>query len=173
MIVVLVGYMGSGKSTIGKELASAFNYDFVDLDDAIETSEGKSIPDIFKTKGEIYFRKTEHNILLELLSSKDNIILALGGGTPCYWNNMDSINDHDNTRSIYLKTGIGSLCDRLLPEKENRPLISHLETKEALQEFIGKHLFERASFYSQSDITITTDNKTSKTIVEEIILQLI
>ncbi len=173
MIVVLVGYMGSGKSTIGKQLASAFNYDFLDLDTVIEASEGKSIATIFETKGEIYFRKTEHRVLLELLASKDNIVLALGGGTPCYWNNMDSINGYHKTRSVYLKTGIGSLCERLMPEKENRPLISHLETVEALQEFIGKHLFERTNFYNQSDVTITTDHKTLKTIVEEIILHLI
>ncbi|WP_299118082.1 shikimate kinase [uncultured Winogradskyella sp.] len=173
MIIVLVGYMGSGKSTIGRELATVLDYDFVDLDDIIAENENLSIPEIFSQKGEIYFRKKETDYLKNIISSKIKIVLSLGGGTPCYGNNMDLIiNDH-NVRSFYLKTSIPELLKRLWEEKHKRPLISHIKSKENLTEFIGKHLFERSLFYSRSDYSIVTDEKTVSEIVEQILLKLI
>ncbi|AUP77892.1 shikimate kinase [Flavivirga eckloniae] len=172
MIVVLIGYMASGKSTLGRILANKLNYDFIDLDDYIEEKEQLLVSDIFKSKGELYFRKTETLYLKELLDSKTNLVLSLGGGTPCYGNNMDILKQATHAKSIYLKASIPTLVARLKDEKSKRPLISHIETEELLAEFIGKHLFERSPFYSLSEVTITSDNKTEEDIIEELVLQL-
>ena len=165
--------MGSGKSTIGRHLASILSYDFIDLDDYIELKEDQSITSIFQSKGEIYFRKIETKYLEELLSSEGNFILALGGGTPCYSNNMDLILTTKTAKSIYLKLSIASLVKRLKSEKQNRPLINHLTSDEDLLEFVGKHLFERNQYYSQSNFTINTDGKSIKGIAEVILMHLI
>lgn len=172
MIVVLIGYMASGKSTLGKILANTLNYTFIDLDDFIEENEKKTIKEIFKSKGEIYFRAMETASLKNILSEKDNLILSLGGGTPCYSNNMDAILNSNNVTSIYLKASIPTLIGRLKGEKAKRPLIAHIETDDLLAEFIGKHLFERSQFYNKAQITIATDNKTEKKIIEELIVKL-
>ncbi|WP_223548019.1 shikimate kinase [Aestuariivivens sp. NBU2969] len=171
MIVVLIGYMASGKSTIGKMLAEKLNYDFIDLDDYIETSENKPVSNIFKTKGEIYFRKQETHYLKELLQSKNNIVLSLGGGTPCFGDNMDIVLN-SNAKSIYLRTSINTLVERLKTEKSKRPLIAHIETDESLIEFIGKHLFERVAYYNKANLILSTDNKAENDIVEELVANL-
>jgi len=172
MVIVLLGYMASGKSTIGKILAKKLNYTFIDLDDYIEEKENLTVPEIFKQKGEIYFRKLETNYLKELLSLSNNVVLSLGGGTPCYSNNMDSILQTENVTSIYLKASIENLVNKLENEKAKRPLVAHLKTKEDVTEFIGKHLFERSYFYNQAELVLTTDMKKKKDIIEEIILNL-
>ncbi|GAA3657327.1 shikimate kinase [Flavivirga jejuensis] len=172
MILVLIGYMASGKSTLGRILANKLNYDFIDLDDYIEEKEQVSVSDIFKSKGEIYFRKKETLYLKELLDDKTKLVLSLGGGTPCYSNNMDALKNTSKAKSVYLKASIPTLVARLKNEKSKRPLIAHIETDELLTEFIGKHLFERTQFYSLSDVTITTDNKKEEDIIEELVLQL-
>ncbi|WP_242135858.1 shikimate kinase [Aestuariivivens marinum] len=171
MIVVLIGYMASGKSTIGKMLAKKLNYNFIDLDDYIEVSENKSVSNIFKTEGEIYFRKQETHHLKELLQSKNNIVLSLGGGTPCFGDNMDIVLN-SNAKSIYLRTSINTLVERLKTEKSKRPLIAHIETDESLIEFIGKHLFERATYYNKANVILSTDNKAENDIVEELVANL-
>ncbi|MBJ6368837.1 shikimate kinase [Snuella sedimenti] len=173
MIITLIGYMASGKSTLGKELAVKLDYDFIDLDDYIEVKENTSVSNIFKTKGEIYFRTIETKYLKTLIESKSNLILSLGGGTPCYGNNMNVLLNAPYVKSIYLKASIPTLVARLKNEKRKRPLIAHLETDEQLTEFIGKHLFERTQFYTQAQLTLLTDNKDSTTIVNEIVGQLI
>lgn len=172
MILILIGYMASGKSTLGRILAKKLNYEFLDLDDYIETNENVSISEMFKTKGEIYFRKKETYYLKELLESKTNLVLSLGGGTPCYSNNMEMILNTNNAKSIYLKASIPTLIDRLKNEKSKRPLIAHIETDDLLSEFIGKHLFERSQYYSLANATLTTDNKSKNDIIEELIVKL-
>lgn len=171
MIITLLGYMGSGKSTIGQQLALILGYEFIDLDTYIEVKEGCTISEIFKNKGEIYFRKKEHGYLNDIISQNSNIVLSLGGGTPCYANNLQLLNTN-NVVSYYLKLLPGSLVDRLFDEKEHRPLISYLNTKEALQEFIAIHLFERQSYYEQALHTLKTDNLSVKNIVELIVKDL-
>ncbi len=171
MTIFLIGYMGSGKSTIGQKLSTILKYEFVDLDTYIEDKEGKSIPELFKSKGEIYFRKIENQYLKEVLKFHSAIV-SLGGGTPCYGNNMDIIKSTNDTKSIYLKASIPQLAERLMKEKNNRPLISHIKNPEGLIEFIGKHLFERSFFYTQANITISVDSKSINEIVEEIIMEL-
>ncbi|WP_405570386.1 shikimate kinase [Winogradskyella sp. Asnod2-B02-A] len=173
MIIVLLGYMGSGKSTLGKELATVLKYSFLDIDDYIIENEKASISDIFKKKGEIYFRKKETEYLKEIISSSKNTVLALGGGTPCYGNNMNFLIDNANVKSFYLKLSIPLLAKRLFLEREHRPLISHINNEEELLEFIGKHLFERSHYYSQAQITLNTDHKTQKEILEDLLVHLI
>ncbi|MBA6154588.1 shikimate kinase [Gelidibacter maritimus] len=168
MNIVLIGYMGSGKSSIGKKLSELVNLEFIDLDDYIQEKENLTIPQIFETKGEIYFRKIEYRYLKEVLQRND-IILSLGGGTPCFGNNMDTILNADATHSIYLKSSIPNLVSRLTPEKAHRPLIAHLKSDDELTEFIGKHLFERSFYYNQSNQTVNTDGKNISAIAEEIV----
>lgn len=165
-----MGYMGSGKSTIGKLIAEKNNLQFIDLDNYIESQEQQSTSAIFKTKGEIYFRLQESKYLQEIIRSKTNYVLSLGGGTPCYANNIDVITK-SNVKSFYLKCKNSTLHTRLKKENANRPLIASLNNEDLL-EFIGKHLFERAPFYEQADFKISIDEKRIEEICSEIQQQL-
>ena len=167
MKIVLLGYMGCGKSTIGKILSKKMNLPFVDLDDYIVEKENLSIKSIFNDKGEIFFRKIENLYLKEFLTNNDNFILSLGGGTPCYANNMEVLKN-ENVLSIYLKANISTLVKRLIKNRFKRPLIANLAL-ETIPDFIGKHLFERQFYYEQAKFKIITDNKSKKEIVKEII----
>jgi len=167
MKIILVGYMASGKSTIGILLARKFDIPFIDLDQYIEAKENLSIKKIFSTKGEIYFRKQESIYLKEILDSNTNGVLSLGGGTPCYGNNMQLILNTSDAKSVYLKASIVTLVERLQLNQEKRPLIAELDN-ENLVEYVGKHLFERALFYEQSEVKIKTDYKEKREIVNEI-----
>ena len=164
-----MGYMGSGKTLVSKELNILNNFKIFDLDTEISKQNNRSITEIFKEKGEIFFRKTEKEVLEKILSSEKNIILSLGGGTPCYYNNIDSINE--KTISVFLKTNVKTLAQRLSSEKDKRPLIQNI-SNEDLPEFIAKHLFERNPFYNQAKITINTDNLSAIEIAEEILTQI-
>jgi shikimate kinase len=127
---------------------------------------------LFSNKGEIYFRRKETEALLDQLQTKSSLVLSTGGGTPCYGSNMDLMLGNEEVITIYLKASISNLTERLFKEKGKRPLIDHIKTKDELQEFIGKHLFERAPVYERSQIKInTTDLKVSE-ISEQIISQL-
>lgn len=165
MNIVLIGYMGSGKSLIGKELASKNHLKFIDLDAYIEKNENQTISELFSNKGHIYFRLKESEYLKDILTNNHNIVLSLGGGTPCYGNNLDLINNY--SISIYLKTSIKILSNRLMKEKYERPLIANL-SDDKLEEFIGKHLFERGTFYEKANFSVLTDNKTIIDILSEI-----
>lgn len=156
--------MGCGKSTIGKALAQKRNIPFIDLDFYIEEKENKSISEIFKTHSEIYFRRKESEYLEEILNKKSNFILSLGGGTPCFGNNMKLISQSESI-SFYLNYNATTLASRLAHEQEKRPLISHLEPCE-LKEFINKHLFERNPYYTKADYILSPQDKTISQIVE-------
>ncbi|KAB8154872.1 shikimate kinase [Kordia sp. TARA_039_SRF] len=166
MTIVLLGYMASGKTAVSKLLGTALELPVVDLDDYIEQKERKSIPEIFETKGEIYFRKKEHQYLKEVLEMQEPKVVSLGGGTPCYANNMKLIHEY-TTDTFYLRTSIKEIINRVKDEKSKRPLISTI-SDEDLPEFIGKHLFERNAFYQQATHSILTDHKTVEEIVVEI-----
>ncbi len=161
--------MGSGKTLVSKELNILNNFKIFDLDAEISKQNNRSITEIFKEKGEIFFRKIEKEVLEKILSTEKNIILSLGGGTPCYYNNIDSINE--KTISVFLKTNVKTLAQRLSSEKDKRPLIQNI-SNEDLPEFIAKHLFERNPFYNQAKITINTDNLSAREIAEEILTQI-
>jgi shikimate kinase len=169
MKIILSGYMGSGKTAVGNELSQLTGLRFIDLDQEISRREGRSIPEIFKTSGEIYFRKKESDVLLDLINSSEDFILSLGGGTPCYGKNLQLLKEDSGVKLIYLKTSLYELTERLFAEKDQRPVISHLETRELLEDFIRKHLFERTFYYNQSDKTVTTDGKPVKEVAEEIL----
>ena len=168
MNIILLGYMGSGKSAIGKLLAEMVSLKFIDLDDYIESKEGITVSEIFASKGEIYFRKIEHQYLKEVLGINENAVISLGGGTPCYSGNMEIIKKH-NAPSFYLKASIQTIHSRLQNETNKRPIVSELD-HEKLQEFIAKHLFERRYFYEQADKVISVDNKSLEEIVDEILI---
>ncbi len=166
MKIVLVGYMGSGKSTLGSLLADSLELPFIDLDSYIESSLGLSIQEIFDQKGPIFFRKQERLALEELLKTSDSFVLATGGGAPCYGDNMAFINAHSD-QLIYLKLSVQALLERLTPEKSHRPLIAHLEGA-TLEEFIRKHLFERAFYYNQAHLVQSVENKSPQEAVAAI-----
>ncbi len=158
--------MGSGKTTIGKLLSNKLKISFLDLDEVIEQGLEDSISNIFNGKGEIFFRKKEHEYLTDVLSKKEKLILSTGGGTPCYSGNMETmLNLADHV--FYLKVSIPGLVKRLLLEKEHRPLIKNIDNGE-LPEFIGKHLFERNNFYLKANHIIDCDDKDPETLVAEI-----
>ena len=166
-MIILIGYMGSGKSTVAKILAELLQKPSYDLDALIEKKEGRTISKIFEEKGEVFFRKKERQTLENVLRENPDIILSLGGGTPCFGNNMELITK-STSHVFYLKPSITVLTKRLYLEKDKRPLISHLETEEKLEEFIGKHLFERNFYYLQAQHTIAADGKTPEAISKEI-----
>ena len=166
MKIILVGYMGSGKSIVAKELSKIAQIPFVELDDLIEKSHNKSIKKIFEQQGELFFRKLEHQIFAELIESNDDLIISTGGGTPCYYNNHELLLN-TNCVSIYLSASIKTLFNRLQHQKQNRPLLAHLNDIEA-QEFIAKHLFERSFFYHQAKFKVVVDHKSVSEIVNEI-----
>ena len=169
MKIVLLGYMASGKSAVGKQLSGKLNIKFFDLDFYIETCESASITSIFKTKGEIYFRKKEGEYLQELLNLTEDCIISLGGGTPCYGTNMEFIKK--KSKSFYLNSSINTIFNRLKGETSQRPLVATIG-EENLKEYIGKHLFERSVFYTKADETISVNEKSIETIVEEILVLL-
>lgn len=168
MKIILLGYMGSGKSTIGKVLAKELNLSFIDLDHTIEKQMGMTISDFFESSGELKFRRLEHEVLDSVLSENDRMILSTGGGTPCYGNNLQLMKSAPNAKVFYLKASIKTLTERLLLEKDTRPLIQSIGD-ENLPEFIGKHLFERSNFYLQADHVVDIDQKSVETIVKEIV----
>lgn len=166
MKISLIGYMGSGKSTIGPQLALLSGLDYYDLDAEIEKHTGYTITETIFNKGELYFRKLERQILEEILA-KDNFVLSTGGGTPCYYDNIDLINK--NSLSVYLQYGVKELFERLKNDTSSRPLIAHLEG-EPLLEYIGKHVFERSAFYDRAIVTVKASGKEPKEILEELMI---
>ena len=167
MKIVLLGYMGSGKSTISKALAKELGIDAKDLDKQIEAHVGLSVPEIFKQKGELFFRKIERQVLEDEINKNVGGVLALGGGTPCYGDNMSLILSQENVHSIYLKASISSLTKRVLSDSSERPLIKGIKTED-IPEFIGKHLFERMPFYERADLIVNVDQKSVEEVVGEI-----
>lgn len=171
MKIILLGYMASGKSVIGKLLAQKLALPFVDLDFLIENQEGKSINSIFENHGEIYFRKLEHQVLGKLMASPDPFVLALGGGTPCYAGNDQWLNG-ESIVSFYLQTPLEILLQRLESDKNSRPLIAG-KSAEELRDFIAPHLFERSYYYRKATYTIATANQSPDEIINAIQSRLI
>lgn len=164
--IILLGYMGCGKSTIAKLLANATAIPYLDLDEIIEKQENSSVKKLFSDKGEIYFRKLEHQILAALIQNQDSFVLSLGGGTPCYSNNHEFLNA-DHVISIYLNASVATLYNRLLNDNEQRPLISD-KNPEEMKEFIAKNLFDRSYYYNQAKYKITVEGKSPEEIISEI-----
>jgi len=159
--IFLTGMMGSGKSYWAKALAGMLGIQSYDLDVLIETSEERSIERIFKESGEAHFRNIESNILRSFVS-KDNFIVATGGGTPCFFDNMAWMNNEGIT--IWLDEPIATMVKRLIPEKAHRPLIAHLSNEE-LSSFLYKKRNERIQFYNQSKFILKEENITEENLL--------
>lgn len=151
MRIYLIGYMGCGKSTLGRRLAKHLGLQFIDMDHYIEERNCKSIPKIFAEDGEAEFRKKERHALEELAEFTD-IVIATGGGAPCFFDNIDLMNKTGKT--IYLNIHPNILADRLLKSKTERPLIKG-KSREELIEFIDETLLKRNEFYLQANYQIT------------------
>ncbi len=167
MKIVLVGYMGVGKTSLARKIANKVGISCYDLDEIIEKRENSTIESIFKEKGEVHFRKVEHELFKDFIAKEHNFILSLGGGTPCYANNHLFLQNEDIV-SFYLKASIETLVEKLRSKREKRPLIKNLAIDE-LQEYIAKHLFDRSFYYQQAKITVVVDGKSKKEITKEIL----
>jgi shikimate kinase len=165
--IILLGYMGCGKSTIANKLSKITQIPFVDLDKSIEDKMNLSINQIFETKGEVYFRKLEREVFIELLDAPEKMIIGLGGGTPCYANNHELLKGA-NVVSVYLKASIETLFERLIFNKSKRPLIAD-KNEEEMKEFIAKHLFDRSFYYNQAQYKVIVDGKTIDQTVADIV----
>lgn len=165
--IILLGYMGCGKSTIANRVSKITEIPFVDLDKNIEERTNLSINEIFELRGEIYFRKLEREVLMDLLNTSGELIIGLGGGTPCYANNHELLKE-ENIVSIYLKASVDTLFERLSSNKSKRPLIAN-KTDVELKEFIGQHLFERSFYYNQAKYKLAIDGKSKDETAQEIV----
>jgi len=144
--IFLIGFMGSGKTTVGSKLARIMGYEFVDMDQVIEETSGMTVPGIFAELGEEVFRKWEHDILLELCR-REKVVVATGGGAPCHGTMMSTMNKNGDT--IYIKLTPSVLKIRLTQSKTNRPLIRGKSPQELL-DFITSLLEKREAFYNQA-----------------------
>ena len=169
MVISLIGYMGSGKSLITNILKDRKKIKKIDLDNELSSEIGLSIPEIFQKKGELFFRKKEKEILERVLDSQEDIVLSLGGGTPCYYNNIDLINER--SVSVYLVTNVNTLVKNLLYEREKRPLIAGIKEEE-LPDFIGQHLMERNRYYSKAKVAIMVNDWDLDKIVSGILTEI-
>lgn len=154
----LIGLPGSGKTTLGKRLARQLNTTFLDLDLAIEQHEGKPIKDLFKEKGEDYFRQAESATLKKISTNFPSFVMATGGGTPCFHENMEVMNQSGT--AIYLDVPASEIARRILSSTSaERPLLAGLG-KDALKDKIEFLRTHRAPFYKQASVTISKVNIT-------------
>ncbi|HBK32846.1 MAG TPA: shikimate kinase [Porphyromonadaceae bacterium] len=156
--IFIVGYMGVGKSTVGRGLAALMGLSFIDLDQFIQSKYHKSIPDLFKDNGEEGFRTIERKALIEV-SEFEDVIVSTGGGAPCFYDNMTVMNNAGTT--VYMKADVEELADRLQASKTVRPLIAG-KTREELIPFISAHLSARERFYNEAKIIYYTDRLVTK-----------
>lgn len=166
--IIIIGYMGSGKTTVGHALSHEINLPFYDLDWYIETRMHCTVKQIFDQKGEDGFRRIEYNMLHEV-AEFDDVILSCGGGTPCFYDNMDYINRQGET--VYLKCSPDVLYQHLKMGKTVRPLLLN-KTSDEVRAFIEEQLKEREPFYSQAkhviDVTLMDNREKIKVTVDAI-----
>lgn len=154
--IFLIGFMGAGKSTVGKRLAKRLNRSFTDTDQRIEEANGCSISAFFDQYGEHRFREVENRLLKKLIESEKNTLISVGGGLPCYYDNMQLMNEHGTT--IYLHRPAKELFQRLRQNRDKRPLINQKSDDELLT-YIEQKLAERARFYEQAHIVARRDQQ--------------
>ncbi len=169
MLIFLLGFMGSGKSTIGRALAKRLQLEFVDLDEFIEAQEGRSISVIFEQNGEEYFRALETSALQHILNADKNAIVSLGGGTPCFNDNMDLLKQYP---TVYLKTSNEELFKRLSRQRDHRPLIAG-SSDEQLKEIIETRINDREPFYNKASIIFLTDENRGAEELEKVLQPLL
>ena len=174
MTLYLVGYAGSGKSSLGKRLARRLGIRYVDTDKFVELSEGASVADIFHYGGEEYFRRTERNAVESLYSEGENMVVATGGGLPTWGDNMEWLNDHGFT--IYLRRSPEQIMSRMSAYgREKRPMFRG-KSDEKLLAFMRAQMTEREKFYAKANISIDctpiSDDEAVEVIVKELIARL-
>ena len=155
MLVFIIGYMGAGKSTVGKRLATKLDMPFVDLDDAFEERYRYSIPRFFEHFGEEKFRELEHACLRSVIAEHVHAVISTGGGTPCHYDNMALMNDAGLT--VYLEMRPSSLARRLADAKRLRPLIRDLKHGD-MQGYVSRQLSEREDFYLKAKLRVKGEN---------------
>ena len=160
--IILIGYMASGKTTLGKKLANKLNIPFIDVDAKIEELEGCSISEIFLHKGEKGFRLLETDFL-KTYNFPESFVLSTGGGMPCFNDNMKTLNALGTT--FYLKRPVKELVNRLVSAKEKRPLVEG-KTIEELETFITDTLIIRSPFYESSKFILNRENQTVEEIID-------
>ena len=165
MKIFLIGFMGSGKTYCGKPHGRKWHIPFYDLDELIVTEAGKTINEIFAEEGEEYFRLKEKEILHTVTESHETFIMACGGGAPCYFNNIEYMNESGVT--VWMNTPVDILHERLIKEKENRPLLREL-SDEQLKSFIIKKFADRKIYYEQAAIRIDDDRLSTESLIQKI-----
>jgi shikimate kinase len=163
MLIFLTGFMGAGKTTAGKKLASLLSYDFVDLDSRIEKETGLTVVELFQS-GEFKFREVEA-LVLRNCAGLDNAVISCGGGTPCFHENLAWMKEHGIT--IYIQLTAGALFHRLAASKQNRPLLAG-KTDVELMEYISETIKEREYFYRQCHYTVKGENLDVNEMLKEI-----
>jgi shikimate kinase len=155
MRIFLIGFMGSGKTHWGKQLASRLQLSFFDLDEVIVQSEQQNIPEIFSSKGEEYFRGKEKELLEKLVDENTNMVVSCGGGTPCFFNNIEFMKKYGTV--VWLNTHVDVLLERLMKERNERPLLKDINDEE-LRNYILRKLNERRMYYEQADVIIDKED---------------
>ncbi len=167
--VFLIGFMGAGKTTLGRALSGsnafpgAARLDYVDLDELIERHEGLSVREIFRTRGEAAFRSLESRMLREA-ACRNDVIIGCGGGTPCHSGNMEWMNAHGVT--VLLEASLPVLVRRLLEAQAQRPLLAGLAPSE-IEAFVKSKLLEREPFYSLEQVRFPSDRLESEAEIAE------
>lgn len=156
MIIFLIGFMGSGKTTLGKQLASKLSYRFIDQDEVIEQKYQMTVSEIFAKHGEEEFRRAENEALRELVK-RENCVIATGGGAPCFHNNMELMNESGFT--IYIKVDPKIIVQRLKDAHTSRPLIKDKSETELLA-YTQQKIAERSPFYSRSKLVLYSKSLT-------------
>ncbi len=164
--IVLIGFMGAGKSTISEFLSTVFAMDVVEMDRVISEREGMSISDIFEVYGEEYFRNAETNLLKEM-QSKKNLVISCGGGVPMREENV--VEMKKNGKVVLLTATPATILDRV-KDSHDRPLLENNKSEEYIQELMNKR---REKYVAASDIIIETDNKSELEICEELVTELL
>jgi len=162
--IFLLGMPSAGKSTFGKALSGLLGWNFTDLDACIEAVEGHSIPEIFAQNGEGYFREVERRVLRETLPLRH--VVATGGGTPCFFDNMDFLKQHGIC--LFLEVPTEVLAKRSLQQHGQRPLLKEATDLVALQKLLHQKYQQRIPFYRQADIIVGQDEQQAATALEKI-----
>jgi shikimate kinase len=165
MKIFLIGFMGSGKTYWGRLLSIKLGLPFFDLDEQIEANEGKTVNELFELHGEENFRLMEKDTLHIITESHESFVMSAGGGTPCYFNNIEFMNSRGTT--VWINTPVELLTQRLVKEKDQRPLIKEFD-EEQLKNFILKKYAGRKIYYEMAKIVVGEEDKTVEKIIEKV-----
>lgn len=165
MKIYLIGFMGSGKTYRGRQLSEKLGIPFFDLDEQIVNHEGKTINEIFENSGEEYFRLVEKDLLHIITESHDSMVMACGGGTPCYFNNIEYMKRSGTT--VWLNTPLDVLAARLLKEKDHRPLLKDLSADQ-LKAYIIKKFADRKIYYEQASVVVDDSGLELEELIQKI-----